>query len=232
MCMYTLNFKSQGQPYFLANFAITIDGKVAGTRSPYWPIASRLDFEVLEDLRAQSDALLHGKNTAMEHQHGKFLSEAEFEAKRQAYGKTKQYAYIVVSAHPDEELMNHLSKAGNVRNILVTTAEAPIEDEKGVEVWRCGSKQVDLHQLKALLKQNEIRTCLVEGGPTVFGSFVDANLINELFLTVSPKLIGSGGTMLSLIEGYEFLPEDVKNLKLMEVNQKGDELYLRYKFAE
>jgi riboflavin biosynthesis pyrimidine reductase len=230
--MYNLSFTSNKLPYFIANFVCTIDGKVAGTKSPYWPIASRLDFQVLEELRAQVDVLIHGKNTALEHQHAKYLTTDSFQQLQKKYNKAWPYTYIVVSAHPDNELLSHLSFVHpSVRTILATTENFSLDSTPGLEVWRCGHKSVDLAQLARLLHEAGFTSCMVEGGPTLFGSFVAADLIDELFLTISPKLIGSGGTMLSLIEGYEFLPQEVKNLKLLEINQREDELYLRYKFV-
>jgi 2,5-diamino-6-(ribosylamino)-4(3H)-pyrimidinone 5'-phosphate reductase len=226
--MYKLNLPTSHEAYVIANFAITLDGKVAGTRSPYWPIASRLDYQVVEELRAQVDVLIHGKNTALEHAHAKYVSSSAFNELRSKYGMIEPYVYIVVSGHPDTELLEHLSQSKEARTILVTTDEAELPVDTEVEIWRCGSKQVSVTQLRQLLSLAGLNRSLVEGGPTLFGSLLSGNLIDELFVTIAPKLVGSG-KMLSLIEGVEFLPKDVKKLKLLQVQQVGDELYLRYK---
>jgi riboflavin biosynthesis pyrimidine reductase len=60
----------------------------------------------------------------------------------------------------------------------------------------------------------------------LFGSFVSDHLIRELFLTISPKLLGKG--QLSLVENAQFMPDQVPELKLLETHQEGDEMYLRY----
>jgi riboflavin biosynthesis pyrimidine reductase len=57
---------------------------------------------------------------------------------------------------------------------------------------------------------------------------VSAHLIRELFLTLSPKLLGKG--QLSLVEAAQFMPDQVPELALLESRTEGDELYLRYSF--
>jgi riboflavin-specific deaminase-like protein len=229
--MYTLKFKSSQNPYCIANFAITLDGKVASTTSPYWPIASRLDFEVVEELRAQVDVLIHGKTTALEHRHVDFLNKPEFHELRARYGKANPYAYVVVSGHADTALVQHVSSIGDTKAIVATTSQAVIDESalpENVEIWRCGEREVDLHELCARLKEHNLNAALVEGGPTLFGSFVSAHLIRELFLTLSPKLLGKG--QLSLVEAAQFMPDQVPELALLESRTEGDELYLRYSF--
>ena len=57
----------KGRPFFYTNFVQTIDGKVQVTGDPkaYWPLGSEVDYQTLVTLRAQADALVHGKNTAV-----------------------------------------------------------------------------------------------------------------------------------------------------------------------
>jgi 2,5-diamino-6-(ribosylamino)-4(3H)-pyrimidinone 5'-phosphate reductase len=227
--MYTLDFESSENPYYIANFAITLDGKVASTTSPYWPIASKLDFEILEELRAQVDVMIHGRTTALEHRHVDYLNLSKFKELRAKYGNTGPYAYIVVSGHADTSLVQHISSVGDTKAIIATTDQAAIDENAlpaNVEVWRCGENEVDLGLLSEKLKEHGYRTALVEGGPTLFGSFVSDHLIRELFLTISPKLLGKG--QLSLVENAQFMPDQVPELKLLETHQEGDEMYLRY----
>jgi 2,5-diamino-6-(ribosylamino)-4(3H)-pyrimidinone 5'-phosphate reductase len=229
--MYTLEHRDSDTPYLFANFAVTLDGKVASTASPYWPIASRLDFEVVEELRAQADVLIHGKTTALEHRHADFLNKPDFADKRTKFGKQQPYVYMVISGHADTALAQHVSSDGPTRAIVVTTKQSRVDDlalPKNVEVWRIGETEVDLPELRRKLADDGLRSALVEGGPTLFGSFVADDLIDELFLTVSPKLLGMG--QLSLLEGTRFTPEAVPALRLIESHTEKDELYLRYSF--
>lgn len=61
------------------------------------------------------------------------------------------------------------------------------------------------------------------------GSFLKDNLIDEIFLTIAPRIFGTEpGKTLTLVEGILFKPNQIKKLKLVSVKKAGDELYLRY----
>lgn len=66
---------------------------------------------------------------------------------------------------------------------------------------------------------------LSEGGPAVLGSLIGAGVVDELFLTVSPVLVGGDGPRILRTDGYDApVP-----LQLLEVLGAGDELFLRYR---
>lgn len=73
---------------------------------------------------------------------------------------------------------------------------------------------------------------LCEGGPTLFGALVRANLIDELFLTVSPQLAGRAADKpsLALIENAALLPDRVTACRLLSARRAGSYLFLRYGF--
>ena len=80
------------------------------------------------------------------------------------------------------------------------------------------------------LQSKGYRNILVEGGPTLLGSFLKENLIDEIFLTIAPKIYGTeSGSTLTLVEGILFNPANIKKLKLVSVKKVGDELFLRYR---
>lgn len=92
---------------------------------------------------------------------------------------------------------------------------------------------VGIHDLKKLTKdlyKKGYKAVLVEGGPTLLGSFLKENLIDEIFLTIAPRIFGSRtGSTLTLVEGYLFPKKAIKKLSLLSVKSLGSELYLRYK---
>lgn len=82
---------------------------------------------------------------------------------------------------------------------------------------------------KELFKKG-YKNILVEGGPTLLGSFLKEGLIDEVFLTIAPKLYGTDkNSALTLVEGVLFPPKNIKKLRLLSVKQRGDELFLRYR---
>ena len=88
----------------------------------------------------------------------------------------------------------------------------------------------DLKKLVSDIYQKGYRKVLVEGGPTLLASFLKEDLLDEIFLTISPKIFGSQKDMtLTLAEGYLFPPSKIKKFKLISVRELGDEVFLRYR---
>lgn len=100
----------------------------------------------------------------------------------------------------------------------------------GVEVVELpGDAEVDIRSAVELLRERDHRRILSEAGPHVFGSLVEASLVDELFLTVSPLLAGrppSGS--FALLEGAALLPEHVQPARLRSARAHGSHLFLQY----
>jgi riboflavin biosynthesis pyrimidine reductase len=90
------------------------------------------------------------------------------------------------------------------------------------------SGRADLAGAVAELRDGGCRRILCEGGPTLFGALLTAGLVDELFLTISPLLAGSG---LSLVEAFELLPARRVAGTLAGVRRHGSHLFLRYRLT-
>jgi riboflavin biosynthesis pyrimidine reductase len=88
---------------------------------------------------------------------------------------------------------------------------------------------VDLVAAVATLQERGCSVLLSEGGPNVFGGLLAAQLVDELFLTLSPVLAGrSVAPRLGLVEGVELLPDLRVGGRLRSVRANGSHLFLRY----
>ena len=95
-----------------------------------------------------------------------------------------------------------------------------------VEVVREPGGRVDLGAaLRRLREEHGVRALLCEGGPHLHSQLQAAELADELFLTIAPKLVGAGS---SILEGA--LPE-VAEMELVWLLQEGSELFARYRRA-
>jgi 5-amino-6-(5-phosphoribosylamino)uracil reductase len=94
-----------------------------------------------------------------------------------------------------------------------------------------GDDAVDPIRLTRLLHlEHGVRALLCEGGPTLFGSMLQAGAIDELFLTKSPILVGNpagGPARPGLVEGVGFEPASPPLARLAGVRRAGDYLFLR-----
>jgi len=97
-------------------------------------------------------------------------------------------------------------------------------DKRLVVVESHEGQPTDLPQLLATLRTEGVRAVLCEGGPTLHGSLQAEGLVDELFLTIAPKL--SGGEGPRILEGP--LP-DVVGMELIWLLEEDGELFARYR---
>ena len=78
------------------------------------------------------------------------------------------------------------------------------------------------------LERRGVRKVLLEGGGTIHFSFLKEDLVDDIYVTLTPRLIGGAGAP-SLLDGKGFLKDDHKKLKLISERRVGDELFLKYR---
>ncbi len=97
-------------------------------------------------------------------------------------------------------------------------------DKRLIVVRSEGGEPADLPELLRSLREEGVRAVMCEGGPTLHGSLQAEGLVDELFLTIAPKL--SGGEAPRILEGP--LPEMVE-MELAWLLEEDGELFARYR---
>jgi len=96
------------------------------------------------------------------------------------------------------------------------------------EVIIAGEEAIHLLQVVRALRERGVQYLLVEGGPNLAFSLLEAGLIDEFFITLAPLLKG-GRDIPTLLEGAGFPPGQAKHLHLLSVREHEGELFLRYR---
>jgi riboflavin biosynthesis pyrimidine reductase len=108
--------------------------------------------------------------------------------------------------------------------LIATGAEHSLADgHAGIEYARVGD---DLPRLMAHLHERGVRSVLCEGGPTLNSFLFAAGLVDELFLTMNPKIVG-GAAALTIVTGRELV--DPTDLNLVSVAEADGELFTRWR---
>jgi riboflavin biosynthesis pyrimidine reductase len=108
--------------------------------------------------------------------------------------------------------------------LIATGADAVLQGvSETVEYARVAD---DLPRLMADLHERGVRSVLCEGGPTLNSFLFAARLVDELFLTMNPKVVG-GAAAITIVAGRE-LVEPVE-LDLVSVAEADGELYTRWR---
>ncbi|MBP6945075.1 RibD family protein [Patescibacteria group bacterium] len=227
---------SLSRPWVYANFVMTLDGKVAITssRENYWPLGSTHDYNAMMHLRAQADVLVHGRKTAQVFRALTRLEDGRFQAQRKEMGKPEFLPYVILSKVGGDDCVPFLTSSSGVPTYLATLDGAIISPSvKAVSsIIRSGETSLDVASFVEWCRGQGYQRILLEGGPTSFYSFLKAGYIDDLFLTIAPKLVGGGlGQAQTLLDGDLFSLKEVKRPHLVSCQRVEDELFLHYRFT-
>lgn len=217
----------------IINGAMTLDGKIA-TATGDSKISSKQDLVRVHRLRASVDAIVVGIST--------ILVDDPLLTVRFARGATP--ARVIVDSRGRLPLESRvLRSAGEIRTIVAVTSQAPADRlekirtagaevlvvKEGTGYAAAVPRGVNLKELFSNLDKMGIRKILVEGGGELNWSLLRLGMVDELTVTVAPKIAG-GRLATTLVEGdgFDQMSEGIK-LKLERVERKkSGELVLRY----
>ena len=218
------------RPYVAINMIATADGRaaVAGRATGIGTATDRL---VLRKLRCAADAVLIGAGTLRAEEYVPTVP-ARYVSLRQARGLAPQPLGVLLSGSGHLPCERRFFQRDDFPRLLLTGASGAAKldaskdpDLRGVVV---GEATVDLAAALAVLRlEHGVRWLLCEGGPRVVHALLAARLVDELFLTVAPKLVGNAGP--TIVDGAAFPPDAPVTLHLLAIHADGDELYLRYR---
>lgn len=217
-------------PRVRMNFVMSLDGAVTlGGRSG--GLGDENDRTAMQVLRTLADVVLVGAGTVRAEGYGGVrLGDADA-AWRESRGLPPQPRIGVVSSRLALAPSHPFFAEATERPIVVTHAAAPpsrIEALAEVaEVLICGDDEVDPGRMLEALAAAGLPQVLCEGGPHLFGSLIEADLVDELCLSLSPLLVaGDAGR---IVRGA---PELERRMRLVHAIPADDLLLLRYARAE
>jgi riboflavin-specific deaminase-like protein len=215
------------RPYLVLNMVSSLDGKATidwRTKG----LSTELDRQLFHHLRTQADAVMVGAGTARIERYGRMTKTDELRDKREREGLARDPLGVVVSARLDLPADLPLLNEPEQRVVIATGSDAELPGlGDQVEYARVGD---DLPLLMARLREEHgVRSVLCEGGPTLNSHLLAAGLVDELFLTLNPKLAG-GAAALTIVAGRE-LVEPVE-LDLVSVAEGGGDLFTRWRVVQ
>ncbi len=213
------------RPLVAMNFVATIDGR-ATIEGRSGPIGSDTDTAMLVGLRNRCDALMVGAATMRVEQYGRLVTKDETRERRESIGLPPEPLMVLVSGRLDLPWEAPLFTEGGEVLIFTASEAEPPQTESSVEVVR-HEGAVDLSEaVRYLRRERGVRALLSEGGPSLHAQMQADGLVDDLFLTIAPKL--SGGEAPRITEGS--LPS-VSELELAWLLEEDGELFARYRRA-
>ena len=225
-----------------SNFVSSIDGAVTlGSQPSAGSVISGRDPHdrfLMGLLRACAAAVLLGAGTLRATPGHRWTAEHiypdlrdSFVELRQTLGLDPEPRLVLVTSSGQMDLAHPAIVAG--ATVLTTAAGARSLGHRlppSCDVLEAGDRdRVDIARGIELLRERGYGAILTEGGPHLVGELLRHELLEELFLTVSPVLAGRGEEeRLGMVAGMELLPERGLWSRLLSVRRSGDYLFLRY----
>jgi 5-amino-6-(5-phosphoribosylamino)uracil reductase len=216
-----------GRPYTIVNFVSTADGRAAfNGRSG--PLGDDADRDMFHSLRELADAVVAGTGTLRTEHYGRLIRKAERRERRISAGRTPEPLMCVVTRTGTVPTEAPVFAAPEARIVVFGPTGTTVgQVEAEVELVTLDPGEMTLTTaLRRLWSDFGIRLLLCEGGPTLFAALLQERLVDELFLTLAPKLTG-GGVSPTISNGPE-LPE-LAELELLWALERAGSLYLRYR---
>ncbi|MDQ6749146.1 MAG: dihydrofolate reductase family protein [Actinomycetota bacterium] len=214
------------RPYLVCNMVASADGRAA-LQGRSGGLGNPADRELFHELRTAADAIMVGSGTLRTERYGRFVRDPERRARREAAGRAPDPIGCVVSRSLRVPFDIPLFDDPESTIVVYTSSEGELGPcAARVLVTRLPASELTLTSvLRRLRSDHGVRSVLCEGGPTILGALLAESLVDELFLSLAPKLAG-GGSDLTTVEGPG-LAEPVELEVAWALESQGC-LFLRY----
>ncbi len=215
------------RPYVIANFVASVDGR-ATLKGRSGGLGDDGDHAIFHGLRERVDAVLAGTVTLRTEGYGRIISKPERRERRTARGLPAEPLACVITRSGMVPVDIPLFQEPEAQIVVFSPAEL---DDLGfkaqVELVRVDPGELTLTTVMRRLREHGVGSLLCEGGPTLFGSMLEEHVVDELFLTIAPKLAG-GGRGPAISSGAELA--QASEARLGWLLERNESLYCRYLF--
>ena len=221
-------------PYISLNVAMTADGKIDTFERQGAKISSADDWERVDRLRADHEAIMVGGRTLLEEDPRLTVKSPVLRAARLARGTDENPVKVGIVSEAKLAAESRFLTHGSSRIILFTTertspAHIEVLRSQGVEVTIAGEQKVDLLKSMEKLWELGIKRVLVEGGGTLNSALIELGLVDEIHIYIAPMIFGGAGAP-TLADGLGLTQQNRVQLETQSVEALEDGgVLLRYR---
>ena len=216
------------RPYVLASIAMSLDGHIDDASDQRLVLSGPADLDRVDQVRAESDAILVGAETVRRDNPRLLVRSAERQRTRVAAGLPAQPTKVTLTRGGELDPASaffsgdarRLIYAGSAAVPRLTGPDAPAIDATVIDA----GDLPELRWLLADLAKRGVGRLLVEGGSSVHTAFLTAGLVDELHVVLAPLFVGDPAAPRFVTGGA--LP--VGRLRPVEVRQLEDVVLVRY----
>ncbi|MFC8719278.1 RibD family protein [Kitasatospora sp. NPDC057198] len=219
------------RPHVLLSAAVSLDGHLDDASPERLLLSNAEDFDRVDALRADSDAILVGGGTLRADNPRLLVASAERRAGRVAAGRPEHPLKVTLSASGRLDPELRFWHTGGAKLAYTTDATAPVlraalAGAPGTEVVGLGA-EVPLGAVLDDLGARGVGRLMVEGGGGVHTRFLAEGLADELHLAVAPLLVGQAGAP-RFLSPAAYPGGPARRMRLLGARTVGDVVLLRY----
>ena len=220
------------KPHTSLIMAVSLDGKIS-TRDGAGPrFASEADGIRLREIRSHADAILVGAGTIIADD-PTFTEHGKYKELRLQRGLAPNPIKAVVSGSGSVPETAQMFQPNGAPALVFTTERIPpsrlAQLQQVAEVHCVGETTVNFRRVVEILGEvYQVKQLLIEGGGQVNFDLFRAGLIDEIYFTLCPKIIGGRDVPTSVEgDGFDFL--NIVDVELLDHSPVGDEIFLHYR---
>ncbi|MFA6226826.1 MAG: 2,5-diamino-6-(ribosylamino)-4(3H)-pyrimidinone 5'-phosphate reductase [Methanoregula sp.] len=198
------------RPYVVVNVAMSADGKLSTRERRQVKISGAQDFQRVDRLKAESDAVMVGIGTVLADDPSLTVKNEECRTRRLDRGVDEHPVRIVVDSAARIPLEAAILHKGTGKRIIAVSRRADPRKiaalQSDATVLIAGENEVDLATLMDKLGELGIQRVMVEGGGTLIAGLISAGLVNEIYTFIGNMIIG-GKASPTLADGEGFIQE-------------------------
>jgi 5-amino-6-(5-phosphoribosylamino)uracil reductase len=222
------------RPYVTLSSAISLDGYLDSARPPRIALSNAADFDRVDEVRAQSDAIMVGARTIRRDNPRLLVRSEERRLRREADGRSPSPWKVTITATGDLDPRSAFFTTGDTALLVYCPRSESRRVRKrlgGVATVIPLGDDVRMRDLAGDLADRGVRSLMVEGGGTVLTQFLAADLADELQLAIAPFFVGDSRAPRLVGDGvFPWTPD--RRAVLAETRQLGNVVMLRYAFSE
>jgi 5-amino-6-(5-phosphoribosylamino)uracil reductase len=217
------------RPYVILSAAMSVDGYLDDTSPERLLLSNTPDFDRVDQVRAESDAILIGATTMRKDNPRLLVNSSERRAQRIAYGKPEYPLKVTVTASGD--LSADLKFWHHGGDKLVLTVDSAAEKVRTTlaglaDVVSIGPN-IDWGLVLDELGHRGIQRLMVEGGGTIHTQLMAQDLADEVQLAIAPLLVGQPDAP-RFLGAADYPGGSTARMRVLEVRAIGDVVFVRY----
>jgi 2,5-diamino-6-(ribosylamino)-4(3H)-pyrimidinone 5'-phosphate reductase len=214
------------RPFVFINVAMTADGKIDTFERKGSAISSQRDKERVDQLRANSDAIMVGGRTLLDEDPKLTVKSEALRAERIARGLSPNPVKVGVVTQANIEADSQFLSSGPADIVIFTTKRTSKKylsmlKSRRADVYVDDAEKVNLQSALATLKELGIQRLMVEGGSTLNFELMRLGLVDEITAYVAPLVFG-GESAPTLAAGSGLKRNEAIPLKLIDVEKWDD----------